>query len=68
VAKKLATTYLPINVIDAIFWVWGLMTLKYTVGDVVRDNIMRESDGKYDANDLDHNYGQGTAGIGTIRR
>jgi hypothetical protein len=41
VAKKLAQTYLPINIIDALFWVWGLMTLKYTSGDVVRDNIMK---------------------------
>lgn len=40
IAKKLAQTYLPINIIDAIFWFWGLMTLNMT-GDVVRDNIMK---------------------------
>lgn len=40
IAKKLAQTYLPINIIDAIFWFWGLMTLNMT-GDVVKDNIMK---------------------------
>lgn len=62
-AKKLAQTYLPINVIDALFWIWGLMTLKYTSGDVVRDNIMKE-DSNNDENDLDHQRG---TGLGTVR-
>jgi hypothetical protein len=39
------------------------MTLKYTTGDVIKENIMRE-DPNHDPNDLDH--GQGT-GLGTIR-
>lgn len=65
VAKKLAQTYLPINIIDALFWTWGILTLKYTSGDVVRDNIM-QPDNNHDENDLDHqNVG---IGIGTIKR
>lgn len=63
VAKKLAQTYLPINIIDAIFWTWGILTLKYTSGDVIRENIMQENH-IHDENDLDHQ----NIGIGTIRR
>lgn len=39
------------------------MTLKYTSGDVVRDNIMKE-DSNNDENDLDHQRG---TGLGTVR-
>lgn len=63
IAKKLAQTYLPINIIDALFWIWGLLTLKYTSGDTVRDNIMG-GHGEHDANDLDHQAG---LGLGTIK-
>lgn len=42
---------------------WGLLTLKYSAGDVVRDNIMR-ADGEHDENDLDHRPGMG---LGTIK-
>ncbi len=28
VAKKLAQVYLPVNLIDALFWVFGLVTLR----------------------------------------
>lgn len=62
-AKKLAQTYLPINFIDAVFWVWGLLTLKYTSGDVVREGIM--GGGPVDDNDLDH---QGKPGFGTLKK
>jgi hypothetical protein len=65
-AKKLAQTYLPINLIDALFWIWGLMTLKYTSGDTVRENIMKQDDNSYDENDLDHQ--QNNQGVGTLRR
>jgi len=63
IAKKLAQTYLPINFIDAIFWIWGLLTLKYTSGDTVRDNIMKP-DPNMDENDLDH---MGKPGFGTLK-
>lgn len=62
-AKKLAQTYLPINFIDAVFWVWGLLTLKYTSGDVVREGIMGGD--PLDDNDLDH---QGKLGFGTLKK
>lgn len=62
-AKKLAQTYLPINFIDAVFWVWGLLTLKYTSGDVVREGIMGGD--PIDDNDLDH---QGKPGFGTLKK
>jgi hypothetical protein len=42
VAKKLALTYLPINLLDGILWIWGIATLSYTTGDNVRDNIMKQ--------------------------
>lgn len=42
VAKKLAQTYFPVNIIDAIFWIWGLSTLKFHKGDTVRDGIIKE--------------------------
>lgn len=64
VAKKLAQTYLPINIIDGLFWFWGLMTLN-TSGDLVRENIMKHDAGDYDENDLDH---QQNLAIGTIKR
>jgi hypothetical protein len=28
-AKKLAQTYLPINLLDAVLWIWGIATLSY---------------------------------------
>ena len=40
VAKKLIQTYLPINIIDGIFWIWGLLTLAYYNGDKIRDMIL----------------------------
>ena len=43
VAKKLAQTYFPINIIDGIFWIWGLVTLEYTKGDVIRDDLINEN-------------------------
>ena len=39
VGKKLAQTFLPVNIIDGIFWIWGLATLKLHRGDV-RDGII----------------------------
>jgi hypothetical protein len=41
IAKKLAQIYLPINVIDAIFWVFGFISLRINIGD----NIHEESFG-----------------------
>jgi hypothetical protein len=43
VAKKLAQTFLPINVIDMIFWIWGLLTLKYIGSDAIRQQIMENN-------------------------
>lgn len=63
VAKKLAQTYLPINLLDAVLWIWGIATLSYTTGDHVRDNIMKE-DPNNDENDLDNVHNKG---IGTLR-
>ena len=40
VGKKLAQTFFPVNIIDAIFWIWGLSTLKFNRGDTVRDGII----------------------------
>ncbi len=42
VAKKLAQTYLPINALDAFFWVYGLLTLAYANGDLIRDTLLAE--------------------------
>lgn len=42
VAKKLAQIYLPINIIDAIFWMCGKLTTKYDTGDTVRGHIMQQ--------------------------
>ena len=38
-------TYLPINVIDGLFWVWGLLTLAYANGDKIRDMLLSEGEG-----------------------
>lgn len=40
VAKKLAHTFFPINIIDGLFWIWGLVTIEHAKGDVVRDDII----------------------------
>jgi hypothetical protein len=65
VAKKLAQTFLPINVIDMFFWIWGLLTLKYTGGDTVRQQIMEDNDNVNDENDLDH--AANNTGLGTLK-
>ena len=38
--KKLLQTFLIINVIDGIFWVYGLLTLAYANGDKIRDMLL----------------------------
>lgn len=48
VGKKLAQTYFPASIIDAIFWIWGLSTLKFHKGDTVRDGIMNEGSVEHD--------------------
>ena len=63
VGKKLAQTFFPVNIIDAVFWIWGLSTLKFHRGDTVRDGIINEG-GSQDENDLDH-YAE--RDIGTIK-
>ena len=40
VAKKLLQTYFPINIIDALFWIYGMLTLRHTGGDIIREGIM----------------------------
>lgn len=63
VGKKLAQTFLPVNIIDGMFWLWGLATLKLHRGDV-RDGIIGdEKDNSDHMNDLD-NYAE--QNIGTI--
>ena len=63
VGKKLAQTYLPVNIIDGIFWIWGLATLQLHRGDV-RDGIIGDQKSNSDHfNDLD-NYAE--QNIGTI--
>ena len=62
IAKKLAQTFLVINLIDGLFWIWGLLSLQSAGGDTVRDNILNQS-GQDDQNYYGNNE-QG--GIGTI--
>ena len=62
VAKKLLQTFFPINIIDGLFWIWGILTLRYSRGDSVREGIMEGNDVD-DENDLD----QRENGIGTIQ-
>lgn len=62
--KKLAQTFLPVNIIDGMFWLWGLATLKLHRGDV-RDGIIGdEKENSDNLNDLD-NYAR--QNIGTIQ-
>ena len=44
IAKKLLQTYFPINIIDGLFWIWGMLTLKHASGDTIREGIMRGND------------------------
>lgn len=46
VAKKLLQTFLPINALDAIFWIYGLLTLAYANGDKIRDILINEEGGE----------------------
>ena len=43
VAKKALQTFFPINIIDAVFWIWGMLTLRQS-GDTVREGIMAGND------------------------
>ena len=61
VAKKLLQTFLVINVIDGLFWLWGILTLRHSGGDSVREGIMEgNQENEEDYNDLDNRQGFGT--------
>ena len=60
VAKKLLQTYFPINIIDAVFWIYGMLTLRHTGGDIIREGIMEGNEDNQDENDLDNRGGFGT--------
>lgn len=44
IAKKLLQTYFPINIIDGLFWIYGMLTLRHAGGDTVREGIMEGND------------------------
>lgn len=35
IARKLAQTFLIINMIDALFWIYGFFTLRINIGDTI---------------------------------
>ena len=39
-AKKILQTFLAINVIEFLLWIFGLLTLKYENGDPIRDSLL----------------------------
>jgi hypothetical protein len=39
-AKSLLMIFIPVNILDLLFWLWGLMTLTYENGDKIRDALM----------------------------
>lgn len=39
-AKKLLQTFLAINIIEFLLWIFGLLTLKYENGDPIRDSLL----------------------------
>ena len=40
VAKKLAQIYLPVNIIDALFWIYGLITLRIKSQDNIYESAL----------------------------
>lgn len=43
-AKRLLGIFILVNVVDILFWLWGLKTLDYEKGDQVRDNLFSGKD------------------------
>ena len=39
-ARKVLLIFAPINFLDFLFWIWGLLTLTYENGDKIRDALM----------------------------
>ena len=62
VAKKLLQTYLPVNVIDGLFWIYGLLTLAYANGDKIRDMLINENEREdlKEEQEEDNEYNMGT--------
>lgn len=41
IANKSLLTFIFVNILDLVFWLWGFMTLEYENGDKIRDELMR---------------------------
>jgi hypothetical protein len=41
-AKTTLTIFIAVNLLDVLFWIWGLKTLDYEKGDQVRDTVFGE--------------------------
>jgi hypothetical protein len=48
IAYKLLQTFICVNLLDMLFWLWGYLTLEYENGDKIRDELMK---GKNDRED-----------------
>ena len=57
--KTLLAIFIPVNILDILFWLWGLLTLTYENGDKIRDALMaKDSNPQYDYPSLDDDEGQ----------
>ena len=43
IANKSLQTFICVNILDLMFWLWGYLTLEYENGDKIRDELMRET-------------------------
>jgi hypothetical protein len=43
VALKVLQTFIGVNLLDLLFWLWGYLTLEYENGDKIRDELMRQN-------------------------
>ena len=63
-AKKVLLFFVILNIVELVFWGFGLYTLRTENGDMVRDSLLNQG---FSAGDEEH-YGQEEAGgIGTLK-
>jgi hypothetical protein len=53
VAIKTLQTFICINILDLLFWLWGYMTLEYENGDRIRDELMRGKNDHEESEDVE---------------
>jgi hypothetical protein len=71
VAIKTLQTFICVNFLDLLFWLWGYLTLEYENGDKIRDELMRgknDHDESEDVKPYQMNEEVQNPGFGTIRR